>query len=463
MKKTSLALAMMLLMAACNSNNPNDGTPTPPIDEWPPAEDLVHALYISSAQSPNCGISGVDYSVFDIDGVSLATGQSNENGAIMIEELPEGAHYLSYFYRSQNPDFKYWSSSTFEVSLLSQASKVLLARVDDGDVAECAAIQDSAKALTFVNQSGGESLKLAANGELSNTGSAINIAEESPLLVTSFDSDSNLRFSELLDSRDFDDASEVTITAEAQSKLVSVTLPMASEQLSLSYVNYPLAAEFTSSLVSEQVAVPDYGIHEGSITAINDTIVDNELWVQQREVSSDELIFDDISEMKLSVIFPTHVDTGDNLATQVEFEVLGNDDLGDTAGHYSDRIYTGGGPFCAEDPTYCRYIYRNVFATTQAGKLFIAPLPEDILFHWMGGGITSQVLTVSNQSSVGALQSLAAGEASHSFESGFGAADADKALSVSELHLMPVSAQTRDEFEQRYQTEFNAVATANVI
>ncbi|QFU23601.1 hypothetical protein FM038_016415 [Shewanella eurypsychrophilus] len=463
MKKTSLVIAMTLIMAACNSNNPNEGTPKPPIDGWPPADELAHALYISSAQHPNCGIAEVDYSVYDQAGAELVRGKSNENGAIMIEALPEDAHYLSYFYRSQNPAFKYWSSTTFEVSLLSQASKVLLTHVDDGDVAQCAAIQDSAKALTFVNQSGGESIEVMANGILSHEENALNIAEESPVLVTSYDSDSHLVFSELLDSRDFDDASEVTITAETQGKLVSVQLPMTSEQFSLTYVNYPLAAEFNSSLDSAQVAVPDYATHEGSITAINDTILDNDLWVQQREVFSDELVFNDISEMKLTAIFPTHVDNGDNLATQVEFEVLGNDDLGDTAGHYSDRLYTGGGPFCSEDPTYCRYIYRNVFATTEAGKLFIAPLPEDILFHWMGGGITSQVLTISDQNSVAALQSLAAGEASHSFESGFGAVDTDKALSVSQLQLMPVSAQTRDEFEQRYQTEFNALGTANVI
>ncbi len=463
MKKTSLALAMMLLMAACNSNNPNDGTPTPPIDEWPPAEELVHALYISSAQSPNCGISGVDYTVFDIDGVSLVTGQSNESGAILIEELPEGAHYLSYFYRSQNPAYKYWSSTTFEVSMLSQASKVLLTHVDDGDVAECAAIQDSAKAFTFVNQSGGESLQVAANGELSNTGEAINIAEESPLLVTSFDSDSNLLFSELIDSRDFDNASEINITAQTQSQLVSVHSPMSSEQFNLSYVNYPLAAEFNSSLKSAQVSVPDYDTHEGSITAINDSVVDNELWVQRREVADEALTFSDISGMKLTAIFPTHIDQCENLATEVEFELSGSEATEANAGHYSDRLYTGGGPFCSEDPTYCRYIYRNVFATTQAGKLFIAPLPEDIKFHWMGGGITSQVLTVTEQNSVAALQSLAAGEASHSFKSGYGAADTDKALNVSELQLMPVSAQTRDEFQLRYQTEFNAIGTANVI
>lgn len=460
MKKTSLVIAMTLMMAACNSNNPNEGTPKPPIDGWPPADELAHALYISSAQHPNCGLAEVDYSVYDQAGAELIRGKSNENGAIMIEELPEGAHYLSYFYRSQNPAFKYWSSTTFEIKLLSQASKVLLTHVDDGDVAQCAAIQDSAKALTFVNQSGGESIEVMANGILSREENALNIAEESPVLVTSYDSDSHLVFSELLDSRDFDDASEVTITAETQSQLVSVLLPMTSEQFSLTYVNYPLAAEFKSSLDSAQVAVPDYATHEGSITAINDTILDNDLWVQQREVFSDELVFNDISEMKLTAIFPSHVD---NLATQVEFEVSGNNDLGDTAGHYSDRLYTGGGPFCSEDPTYCRYIYRNVFATTEAGKLFIAPLPEDILFHWMGGGITSQVLTISDQNSVAALQSLAAGEASHSFESGFGAADTDKALSVSPLQLMPVSAQTRDEFEQRYQTEFNALGTANVI
>lgn len=461
MKKTSLTLAM-LLMAACNSNNPNDGTPTPPIDEWPPAEELVHALYISSAQSPNCGISAVDYSVFDIDGVSIATGQSNESGAILLEELPAGAHYLSYFYRSQNPAYKYWSSSTFELSMLSQASKVLLAHVDDGDVAECFAIQDSAKAFTFVNQSGGETLQIVSNGELSNSGTAVNIAEESPLLVTSFDSDSNLLFSELLDSRDFDDGSEIAIIAETQSKRVNVNTPMSSEHFSLTYLNYPLAGKFQSALSAAQVLVPDYHIHGGSITAVNDSIVDNDLWVQRREVKDDALTFIDINEMKITATFPTHVDQGDNLATDVEFELSGSDVTGATAGHYSDRLYTGGGPFCAEDPSYCRYIYRNVFATTQAGKLFIAPLPEDILFHWMGGGITSQALIITDQDSVAALQSLAAGEASHSFESGFGAADTDKALSVSQLQLMPVSAQTRDEFEQRYQIEFNALGTANV-
>ncbi|QLE86255.1 hypothetical protein FLM48_14955 [Shewanella sp. Scap07] len=462
MKKTSLAIMLSLLIVGCDSNNPNDGTPTPPEDNWPPAEELVHALYISSEKSPNCGIAGVEYTIYDTQGAVLISGESNENGAILLEDLPEDSRYLSYFYRSQNPDFKTWSSATYEISLISQASKVLLHAIDDGDVAQCAAIQDSVKSLSFVNQSGGQQLQYVANGVLSQDVLQVNLAEESPLLVTSHDDAGQLLFSELFDTRDFEAQDEVTVTASIESELLTVESPMSADRTVVQYSQYPLAADVMTEAQDATIWAP-VADDEAAIIVRQSSVNELKMWSQRRQAQAQQIAFDDISDYQLDVEFPSHQDQGDNLATQVTFELQGAAEQMDFVGHYADRIYTGGGPFCAEDPTYCRYIYRNVYTASQNSSLFIAPLPEDVKFHWMGGGITNQALIVAERDDVGMLQTLAAGEASDAFALGYGAADLDKRLQVSPLVPMPVSAQTREEFELRYSRDFNAVASAKVM
>ncbi|WP_394200570.1 hypothetical protein [Shewanella waksmanii] len=462
MKKTSLAIALSLFILGCDSNNPNDGTPKPPEDNWPPAEELVHALYISSQKSPNCGIAGVEYSIYDAGGAVLQSGESNANGAILLEELPEDSRYLSYFYRSQNPEFKTWSTATYEISLIAQASKVLLHSIDDGDIAQCAAIQDSVKSLSFVNQSGGQQLQYAANGVLSQDTLQLNLAEESPLLVTSHDEDGQLLFSELFDTRDFNANDEVTVTASTASELLSLQSPMAIDGAVFQYSNYPLSADLSTAVQDATAWVP--ALEDEAALIVRQSTEDGlQMWSQRRQAQELQVQFDDISHYQIDVEFPSHQDQGDNLATQVSFSLQGPSESMNFVGHYADRIYTGGGPFCSEDPSYCRYIYRNVYTASDNSSMFIAPLPEDIRFHWMGGGITSQALIVAERDDVEMLQALAAGEASEGFARGYGAADLDRRLQVSPLIPMPVSAQTRDEFELRYLSPFNTVANAKVM
>ncbi|SHH80472.1 hypothetical protein [Ferrimonas marina] len=300
MKKLVLASAVGLLLAGCNSNNPNDN-PTGP--EFPDAGEVApvkKGLYIASELKPNCGIPGIKYVFQDEAGAVIGEPRyTDEQGFIDLDvKLPLTAKYVTYLYAPE-VDYAHWDASTFELAMFAGegiASKVKLQWIDEAAYTQCGAIEGKTTELGLSNVSAADSLNANHFALLDDSQDTLTLAHNGPVMVAGYQND-KLVGTQLIDSRELESGEMVEVALDSDAEQVWLhdtlegTLPAAAIQLQ--YANYPTrmaidtpSTEDLNPMVNLVNAIENGGINLASF----EHVVENDFFAQRVAQMAGELL-----------------------------------------------------------------------------------------------------------------------------------------------------------------------------